>query len=276
MYTDTNDFWQVLNTGFDNPYGPHNADARAFGNSPKVLGLTYFFRYSGQEETIQHLASRVKGDLRILVVPGSVGCEAYTLAMIADKHGAYQNGRNIEIHSLELVDDFTRAARYGRYPKGTLPLSRVADYAGYFNDAASFRPLTAEEFGDTNHILVRKDMTQRVKFITGDMLAYQPDQAYDAVFCMNLLGYFKGFQDRYLDKLRDLSRGLIIANNLDRLPHMAEAHPFKGMHLLNADWQPIPEQSLRNKGLQSHFPSDWFDCDEPGSPLRHNLVYALR
>lgn len=277
MVSNATKLWEALNTGSVNPYGPHNPEARAFGNNPAILGITYFFRYPGQEETMRHLADTVEGDIRILVIPGSIGCEAYTLAMIADRYGLYNQGRSIEIHSLELRDDFTRTARFGHYPGSLMPPKRVPDYLACFNNnAATRRPFDAQSFRHSEDVAIRTDLKQKVRFITGNILDYIPDQRYDAVFCLALLGYFKGFQDAYLRKLRDLSRNLIIVDKMDAMPHKADNHPFKGINLLDADWKPIPEDSLRRRGLQTHFPSEWFDSDEAGTNMRHNMTFSVK
>lgn len=252
---------------------PYAADGKRL---TKVFGTTSFFRYPAlQKNLIDYLSSKQKPYTRILVVPGSVGMEANSLSILAQKDGYLSMPGRLSIDSMDISPAFTRKAEEGFYSKGDIP----ALYAGYFRDAATGKALHAEDLKGEERAneaaFVCNAIKSRTRFINADMLDYQITEKYDAVICLTLLGYFSGFQRAYLEKLKTLSSDIVVTNQLDALPcdPGQEDHPFKDYRRLDENWQAFCDVKRPPRDIVRAYIYG-YDIDKPGPYNSPVIVFS--
>jgi hypothetical protein len=181
-------------------------------------GPTLYLRYPRQQiALIDYLCALPRqDDMRILVVPGSIGCEAGTLAMLAEQKELFEKHDRIEIHSLDISELFTAIAATGCYPEYALPViedlavRHSISLAPYFNLFAQ-----DEERAERRFMTVKPEIMNRIRLLpAGNVLDLEPDKPYDAVVCNWLLDHVYPHAFRYIEKLCSISRGI------------AHFHPF--------------------------------------------------
>jgi hypothetical protein len=226
---------------------PHDAEG-----ARTLRGVTAFLRYPDfQRSFIRHLAGRVKPgqDFRLLIAPGSIGCEAVTMAILAKEAGLYGEGRALTIDTLDLSAHFTEHARLAQYPYTAIAHLPPA-MKSHFNTSAG---------AEVPAVTVAPDIRKRINILPpGSLLDFQPAAPYDAVFCMNLLQYVGDDLPEFTEKLATLSRGLVCVNRMDRDfgagNNPFAAHGFKAVALPgNREPSPAPQKPKENWNCVSVF-----------------------
>jgi len=243
-------------------------------SAPGYSGQTAFYRNPNAQHAIINWTKNKTGKRRILILPGSIGCEAYTFAMIAANEGLSQN--ELEIHSLDISDEFTRVAKSGIYPAQAL-LGLPQSLTQYFSECSN------EDF-----VAVRDEIKERVTFLPHSSLKrFKTPQAYDGVVCQNLLkhiynniwlnlqSFSRVHKDKNKDPLRharqspqlhainklcDLTKDVLFVDMIEETPFYfghgtAPFNPFaeRGMAYLDEDLKPF--------GNGADYPSEYKDID---------------
>ncbi len=156
---------------------------------------TGFFRYPEVYEEISARVLTGTGHKRLLSLPSSVGCEAYSLAAIFSKHAAPD--QSLEIHMADISDAKLHAAQSGVYPYG-FHNGVLSEYRDYFNDVGGV------------HMTVKPEIKSMVKALPAINIMDQPEMAlrYDMVVSLNLLCYLPDRESKisavqYLSTLTD-------------------------------------------------------------------------
>ncbi len=218
---------------------PHN-------DKPNPPGITAFLRYPEfQRSLVRAIAARSAPDFRLLVAPGSIGCEALTLAILAKEAGLFDGGRSLVIDTLDLSARFTALARQNLYPESAIRHLPPAMKAHFNACAQSSGALVSA--ADTVHGCV--NILPR-----GSLLDFQPAEAYDAVLCVNLLQYAGEFRPAFLDKLASLSRGMICVNRIDQAFGAAN-NPFH-----DAGFRPVGLPGNREPSPAPRKPAENWNC----------------
>ena len=176
-----------------------------------VEGSTGFFRDAEfQTKMISELLNR-SGDspVRILVVPGSIGCEALTLSMIAHK---IDPNRDVQIDTFDVSDLYTDVAELAVYPEGFV--KNVPDeYSEYF-----------EESSAGPYVGVSDAIRSRVNVLPAQsVFDFEPSEQYDLVVSMNFLMHLdvEGSKNAIL-KMSQFSSGMFVFNNFEELDFKKE------------------------------------------------------
>ncbi len=222
--------------------------------SSNITGMTNFLRFPGfQHGFIDHISAHYRhADFKILIAPGSIGAEAYTMAWLADNAGL----DNIKIDTLDLSEKFTTVARKGIFIRDAVK--------GVPELLLNFSPVSG-----TDLIEIDDRLKNMVRVLPAqDLLTYTPDEPYDAVICLNLFQHLskididRSFQQktpimRYdsdktvamAKKLCDLSKDFICANFLTTngfdTPWSYEMPaPFveKGFHMTDKNLAILPQE----------------------------------
>ncbi len=150
-----------------------------------VEGSTAFFRHAGAyAHIVDHLAAMdLPHDPHILVAPSSIGCEPYSMAVMAEEAGLIERYPGLRITALDRSDVYTKAARGGVYPHmfwRDIP----AEYQGSF--------LQYTRRGE-QWFMVKDHVRERVQILDAQTLeAHKPERPYDAALCMNLMIHLRG------------------------------------------------------------------------------------
>lgn len=179
---------------------------RGRGGGDDVEGSTMFFRNPELQERLisqLFLKNPQAETLSVLVVPGSVGCEALSYATIAHD---LDRSRKIRIDTFDVSQDYTALAKLKTYPKvfeNSIP-EKYTKYARYKEDG---------------NFSLEDEISDRVNVLPAcAVLDFNPAEKYDLVVCMNLLMHLKAEDiPRVIEKLSDLSRGMIAFNNFDEI-----------------------------------------------------------
>ncbi|MCB1539070.1 MAG: hypothetical protein H6865_08365 [Rhodospirillales bacterium] len=239
-------------------YPTHRVGPQRFWASRKTRarrynGQTAFRRApDAQDQVIDWIAARIaqappQAKIRLLVVAGSIGCEAYTYAMLAENAGLFA-GERLKIESVDISDAFTRYARRAEYPVEALR-GLEPQLTQHFTVAAS------------GVARVNADIRDRVRILPHCSLArFQPGTAYDVVVASNLLKHIHNnlmaYKPRYeharqsrqaaaIGQLCALTSNLLFVDMIEETPfasHFKKApfNPFAeaGMVYLDADLKP--------------------------------------
>lgn len=152
-----------------------------------TVGETYFFRYPEQfqaltEVVLPALAQRVMPlrPVRMLSAGCASGEEAYTLAMAAREFGLDRMGRGVRIEGVDINGLFLAKARRARYSAWSLRGVSPAICDRYFREQRGAFAL---------HPALREMVT----FEQGNLMQLErvtQPEAYDVIFCRNVLIYF--------------------------------------------------------------------------------------
>ena len=171
-----------------------------------IEGTTGFFRAPVSQEAVMSAAmTRINSKpLRVLVAPGSWGCEALTLSMIVEK---LQPQAQVQIDTLDISGLFTAVAMQKKYPRKMLA-GIPADYSHMFNAASVEQFITPVE-----------TVSQRVNVLpAGNISDFTPDAPYDVVFCMNMLRHIEyGKIPEVIEKLATLAKHILCFNGLENM-----------------------------------------------------------
>lgn len=140
--------------------------------------MTQFFRYPEIYEEIGRILQRHGPKTkRLLSLPASIGCEAYSLAAIFRRHA--EPGQNLEIHMADISEAKLRAAQTGVYPYGFHGAVCHTDYREYFQGIGG------------SPMRVRNDIKNMVKALPAFNVTDAPPMAvrYDVIVCFNMLCY---------------------------------------------------------------------------------------
>lgn len=162
--------------------------------------MTGFFRYP---EVYEHIIQRLlhtPGHKRILSLPASVGCEAYSLAAIFTEKAAQKpspQDHGLEIHMADISQSKLEAAASGVYPYG-FHGAILKPYAHHFKNVGRGTMSVAE------------DIKALVKPLPAFNILDRPEMGlkYDMVICLNLICYLPDLDSKveaigYLTSLTD-------------------------------------------------------------------------
>ncbi|MGY4531099.1 chemotaxis protein methyltransferase WspC [Pseudomonas sp. TE3786] len=189
---DLHGYWQAL--------GQSEAELQALIEAV-IVPETWFFRYPESFATLARLATRRLAELagtrplRLLSLPCSTGEEPYSIAMCLLDAGLAAEAFTLD--ALDISPLSIERASIGHYGRNSFRGETLSFRNRYFS---------AEATGYLLHQRVR----EQVRFQAGNLL--QPgllagEQAYDFVFCRNLLIYFdRATQEQVLEVLKRLTR----------------------------------------------------------------------
>lgn len=213
-------------------------------------GQTAFYRHpTAMQQIIDWASQQEKEDVRMLVMPSSIGCEPYTFAMMAENAGL---GSKLTIDTFDISDEFLRVARQGVYPAEAL-IGLPEELLQHFNMSA-----------DGQFAEVKASIRASVSFLPHCSLKrFKADAPYDIVVSQNFLKHVEGApwdkpekvkKQRYdhkqaaaIRKLCELTAqgGALFVDMIEETPfafHYKSPpfNPFKenGMVYLNADLRP--------------------------------------
>ena len=183
-----------------------DSDGATFFQGWTEAGDTQLFRERAlQEGVMKRLITCSKSDtLRVLIVPGSTGMEAATLAMIAK---TLDPDRKIEIHSLDRHKDFVDFASYFQFHPKAVEKAVPDEYMKYFNEAA-----------ENGFYELKPEIQDMITLLPPqDVMDFEAEESYDAVFTLNLLQHLKPEQVLpFLKKVSGLSNQFLSVNAIDR------------------------------------------------------------
>jgi chemotaxis protein methyltransferase CheR len=150
-------------------------------------GESYFFRETHQfdalfEGAVDRLKARAAepGILRFLCAGCAAGEEAYTLNIYAKENQFRTWGHTVQIDAFDLDAARIERAKLASYSSSSLRLLDAASIAKYFVPE-----------GETHSL--KKVFRGGVQFFAGNLLSplsYRRAEAYDVIFCRNVLIYF--------------------------------------------------------------------------------------
>jgi chemotaxis protein methyltransferase CheR len=185
-----------------------------------TVNETYFFREEAYFEFFRQgllpQLARFNRPLRICSAATSIGCEAYSLAMVADDYSRTVHPLNFGIDAFDINPEAIETARKGRYTGNSLR-----------EDGARWRFLldryTRPEEPD---FIIGPDLRTRVRFYTHNLLDGLMGNRYDLIFFRNSLIYFSADKRKIIfDRLADaLFDGGFLILGVSETP--AVSHPL--------------------------------------------------
>lgn len=242
-----------------------------------VEGSTMFFRNPELQENLVSQLFQKNPDaetLSVLVVPGSVGCEALSYAAIAYDLGG---SNKIRIDTFDISPDYTDLARLKTYPN-------------VFEEAIPEKYMKYIQRDAGSGFSFIDEISSRVNVLPPcDVLDFKPSAKYDLVVCMNLLMHLKEEDiPRVIEKLSDLSRGMVAFNNFDEIDlpqreyEALDQRLSTSFNLLGKTFQPLGEKVSLPTYLSFQAIKD-FDGEETldrawnaGNELDYMLVLEAR
>jgi hypothetical protein len=185
-----------------------SGDLVRIGLPGQVDGTTKFFRHTApMKRLIAHLKKQtLPAHSKILVAPCSVGCEAYSFAILAQEEGLFEHHPTLVIEGLDLQPAFIDAARTGHVPLRFLQ-TMPQRYHAYFAQTAHRTDRHEPLFS------VRDDIRARVRFLPAQsLLDVKPANglAYEAASCFCLFEHLEPRQaETMLAHLLKISRRLV-------------------------------------------------------------------
>ncbi|MDR0690397.1 MAG: chemotaxis protein CheR [Spirochaetaceae bacterium] len=202
-----------------------------------TINETYFFRETVyfdllRQEFLPYFA-RLDYPIRVCSAATSIGCEAYSLAMVMDDYSRTIRPFHFQIDAFDLNPDAVKTAKNGRYMANTL-----REDGGRWKFLLK-RYTQAEGDG----FVVAPGLRNRVHFYTHNILNGLLGHHYDLIFFRNTLIYFSGDKRQIiLDHLADalLDMGILVLG-ISETP--AVSHPLlKSQYAREAFYfQKIPE-----------------------------------
>lgn len=169
------------------------------------VGTTGFVRHRRPMERLLELIEPLRPEpLRVLSAPCSIGCEPYSLAMIAEDVGFYKK-RGLQIDALDLSPLFVEAGRTGLYPAAMVTRTVPDSLQHHFQPAAD------------GMMQANDSLRARVNFLPAqDLTKFAPEKPYDALIMLNLLVQIlnRGLAERLAQKIEDLQPSALLLNNL--------------------------------------------------------------
>jgi hypothetical protein len=178
-------------------------DTRESGR--KRVGTTGFMRHvQPMTALLKTLEALPQGELRVLSAPCSIGCEPYSLAMLAEEAGIYAR-RTLVIDGLDISPLFITAAREAVYMPEMIPASLQPQFRRHFHAAAD------------GMVAVDDALKNRVNFMDAqDLTALRPEKPYDALVMLNLLIQIneKELAQSIAETIARLSPAALLMNNI--------------------------------------------------------------
>ena len=213
-----------------------NADGSFFPN----FGTTCFFRHANVYKNILDFFKN-KDCIHILVTASSIGCEAYSIALLFANSDLAKT-KQLFIDCVDISPTFTDFARKGQYPKDMVT-DMPLEYQSYFTKIqdSEFYQLDAKIMSFVNIL----PATNLLHFVT--------ENKYDAVYAMNFLMYLKeGELLPILKKLAQLTNCILCSSCLDdafiTAPNDYEAANLllsqMGFRLVNNEFIQVAEYAL--------------------------------
>ncbi|HRQ61741.1 MAG TPA: CheR family methyltransferase [Alphaproteobacteria bacterium] len=194
--------------------------------------ITCFFRYAELFNAVAGAFENAAPGSKLLVLPSSIGPEAYSMASIFNARGLYAEGRSAPvIEAFDISDKKTNIARLGVYPPGfgfRIPPKCHAD----FQVAGGF-------------LRVRDHIRKHVNFLPPASILDHPDlgaeHSYRVVMCLNLLCYLKRDEDK-ISALRFLASqsNYMICLNYGGPPERRKFAPMVHAELAQQGFRPHP------------------------------------
>lgn len=184
-----------------------------------TINETYFFRETVyfdllQQELLPRFA-HLHHPVRVCSAAGSIGCEAYSLAMVMDDFSRTVQPLPFWIDALDVNPEAVEIAKKGRYTANTLR-----------DDGARWKFLldryTQAEGAD---FVIAPGLRNQVRFYTHNILDGLAGNRYDLIFFRNALIYFSGDKRAViLDHLADaLAEGAALVLGVSETPMVS--HP---------------------------------------------------
>ncbi|HEY8964243.1 MAG TPA: CheR family methyltransferase, partial [Alphaproteobacteria bacterium] len=160
------------------------SDLIGIGTEGDIEGTTMFHRHEYEfERLINYLKTQdLPQDAKILIAPCSVGCEAFSFAMMAHAAGLFDRYPNLAIYGLDVKGEYIAAAETQHYPFRFVS-SVPTKYLSYFAQT-----LFKTEDGERLFKISDK-IAGRVTFLPAqDILDHAPadGKRYDASACFCL------------------------------------------------------------------------------------------
>ncbi|MDR2402849.1 MAG: chemotaxis protein CheR [Spirochaetaceae bacterium] len=167
-----------------------------------TINETYFFREEGyfdlfRKELLPRLA-RLTRPLRICSAATSIGCEAYSLAMVIDDFSRTVHPVSFEIDAFDLNPEAIETAREGRYTGNSLR-----------DDGARWKFLLDRYTRmEGQNFVIEPGLREKVRFYTHNLLTGLMGNRYDLILFRNALIYFSADKrmlvlDHLVDALYD-------------------------------------------------------------------------
>lgn len=202
-----------------------------------TINETYFFRETAHFDLLRQeflpCFARLDYPVRVCSAATSIGCEAYSLAMVMDDYSRTIRSFRFEIDAFDLNPDAVKTAKTGRYMANTLR-----------EDGERWKfLLNRYTQAEGNGFAVVPGLRNRVHFYTHNILNGFLGHHYDLIFFRNTLIYFSGDKRQIiLGHLADalLDRGILVLG-ISETP--AVSHPLlKSQYARDAFYfQKIPE-----------------------------------
>jgi len=163
-----------------------------------TVNETYFFREGIHFELLARSLPelcKLNRPIQICSAAASIGCEAYSIAMLLDYHSKKGTGFDFEIDAFDIDSDALETAKNAHFPANTLR----GDGSGW---KYIFDSYLIHENGE---YVVSQDIRGRVRFFPHNIMN-NLDKQYDVIFFRNALIYFSS-QNR-LTVLNNLAESL--------------------------------------------------------------------
>ncbi|MDR0312572.1 MAG: chemotaxis protein CheR, partial [Treponema sp.] len=161
---------------------------------------TYFFREGAHFELLARLLPQLatlKRPIRVCSAATSIGCEAYSIAMLLDYHAKGGRYFDFEIDAFDISADEIETAKTARYTANTLR-----------GDGSSWKYiLDLYLIPDNGKYVVSENIRQKVRFFNHNIMRGLSSQ-YDVIFFRNALIYFTS-RNRMI-VINDLAESLFV------------------------------------------------------------------
>jgi chemotaxis protein methyltransferase CheR len=147
-----------------------------------TVNETYFFREGVHFELLARFLpelAKLNRPIQICSAASSIGCEAYSIAMLLDYHAKKGGGFDFEIDAFDINGEAIETARNARYPENALRGDGSA--WKYIMDSYLIR--------ENGEFTVTQNIREKVRFFTHNIMN-SLDRRYDVVFFRNALIYF--------------------------------------------------------------------------------------
>jgi len=164
-----------------------------------TINETYFFREEVHFKLLEQLLpelAKLNRPIRICSAAASIGCEAYSIAMLLDFHIKNGTGFDFEIDAFDINGESIETAKRARYPASTMR----GDGSGWKHI------LDLYLIPENGKFIVMQNIRKRVCFFPHNIMA-SLDRQYDVIFFRNALIYFSP-QNR-LTVLNNLAQSLL-------------------------------------------------------------------
>lgn len=230
-------------------YIPYN------GKKVRSETTTCFFRLHDLYQEILNYLVKQQTDtnpIHILIAGGSMGCEAYSAAILADN--LFGPNHPFIFDTVDISEDMTEIARQGIYHKRMLEQVQ-RNFLSHFQDA------TQERFTE-----VKSDIKDKVNCLSAQKIeSLEPRKQYTAVIAMHVLCHLYYHDNaqvtsNFMLSLTKLSHGIVCLNGprsmkLPKSPHIKALEKEDFHTIAKRNWQQnakAPEDSHANTTAQQN------------------------